>query len=215
MTRRVRGWVFDLDGTLVDTLPDLLGALNHALELHGLRASTRDEALVGLHEGLHGMVNSALATQAQPASHADRILASFSTQYDRQLSSRSRPYPGVISFLERQTIMGVRMAVCTNKPEVMARRLLSELGLSRYFSAIVGADTCPRRKPAPEPLWHAIAQLQANRQECVLVGDSEVDGLCAQAAGVPFWLFSGGYGAKEAAVHARRSFGHWDRIDGS
>ncbi|MDH4392122.1 MAG: HAD-IA family hydrolase [Aquabacterium sp.] len=191
-SRAVR--VFDLDGTLVDTLPDLTRALNVALSDLGLPEV--DSALVraSLHAGLEGSVDAALVAAGAPAALTDMLLARYRLHYDALLSEQSLPYPGVPELLEQLRLRGDRLAVCTNKQEPQALRLLGSLGLAAYFSSVVGADTCGQRKPHPAPLLHAIGALGGTCVQALMVGDSVVDLHCAQAAGVDCVLFAGGYG---------------------
>jgi phosphoglycolate phosphatase len=100
-------------------------------------------------------------------------------------------YPGVLETLRHFQALGHPMAICTNKPEAPARKLLEAFGLTQYFAAVVGGDTCATRKPAPGPLLQTVEMLGAER--CLFIGDSEVDAATAQAAQMPFVLFTGGY----------------------
>lgn len=110
-------------------------------------------------------------------------------------------FPGVVSALEQFGGMGMPMAVVTNKPEHLARRLLRDLGLTAYFQAIVGGDTLAIAKPDPAPLRHALAAIGGHSCEALMIGDSAVDAQAAAAAGLPFVLYEGGYGAGECAGH--------------
>jgi phosphoglycolate phosphatase len=191
--------VFDLDGTLVDTLPDLTDALNQALREHG-RAPVSSELVRGsLHGGIETSVEAALGRpgEADPAL-AGAVLARYQWLLDDQPVRLSRPYPGVAALLQHCRARGQRLAVCTNKREAQARRVLNELDLADFFSVVVGADTCSRRKPHAEPLLHAIAGLDCLPAQAVLVGDSPVDQACAAAARIGFLFFTGGYGGSPA-----------------
>jgi phosphoglycolate phosphatase len=182
--------VFDLDGTLVDTLPDLTAALNSTLGSHGLPALDADVALRSVHGGLESMVQAAVADPALRA----RVLAAFEQAYVARCADASRPYPGVVAALERCARQDIALGVCTNKGEALARKVLDHLGLLAFFGAVIGADTCSRRKPDAEPLLAAIERAGGERASAVLVGDSLIDVQCARAAGVPCWLYAPGYG---------------------
>lgn len=192
--------VFDLDGTLVDTLDDLTLALNEGLSDLGL--SPVDESLVrrSLHEGLEGSVAAALAVQHAPALLGDMLLRRYRLHYDAMLIRHARVYPGVHELLEQVCRRGQPPAVCTNKPQAQAQRLLRALGLAPYFAVVVGADTCGQRKPHPAPLLNAIAALGGACPQALMIGDSAVDLACAAAAEVDCLLHGGGYGADLAAT---------------
>jgi phosphoglycolate phosphatase len=192
--------VFDLDGTLVDTLPDLTDALNQALREHACAPVSAALVRRSLHGGVETSVDAALgaAGAADPAlAHA--VLMRYQGLLDEQPVRGSRPYPGVADLLHHCRARGQRLAVCTNKREAPARRVLQEVGLADFFTVVVGADTCAHRKPHAEPLLHAIAGLACLPAQAALVGDSPVDQACAAAAGIGFLLFAGGYGGPPAA----------------
>lgn len=186
--------VFDLDGTLVDTLPDLVRALNDALMDLGLPAVPPDVVRQSLHGGIEGSVDAALQFLQAPAALREMLLARYNLHYDDTPAQTSRPFAGVHEVLQRLLARGERLAVCTNKQQVVAQRVLGMLGLAPFFSVVVGADTCDQRKPHPAPLLHAIGALGASRSQSLLVGDSDVDRACADAAGVECVIFGGGYG---------------------
>lgn len=195
-TRDVR--VFDLDGTLVDTLPDLAHGLNAALADLGLPAVPARLVQRSLHGGIEGSVQAALRELRAPPALADMLCSRYELHYQAAPARLSRPYPGVPELLERLHLRGQPVAVCTNKPAALARRVLTLTGLAPLVRAVVGADTCVHRKPHPQPLLHALALLDARGQRALLVGDSVVDRDCARAAGVDCLIFGGGYGAAQA-----------------
>ncbi|MBU6272605.1 MAG: HAD-IA family hydrolase [Betaproteobacteria bacterium] len=186
--------VFDLDGTLVHTLPDLTDALNQALAGEGLGRVSEDLVRGSLHGGLEGSVDAAIDHLGLAPALRPRLVDRYAVCYEQALAVRSAPYPGVRSILDRLCGRGVRLAVCTNKLEAQAVRLLEALELLGSFELVVGADTCAERKPSPVPLLHAIAGLQAETHEALLIGDSAVDAACAFGAEVSCLLFTGGYG---------------------
>jgi len=192
--------VFDLDGTLVDTIPDLTVALNRALAELGLEEVDRDLVAQSLHEGLEGSVDAALKRQAangtrvaDPALRGE-LLRRYDNHYALNVSESSRAFAGVEDVLARLRRQGAALAVCTNKSQVLSERLLSDLGLIGYFDAVIGALPQRPRKPAPQPLWEALQRLGSAPAGAVLVGDSWVDVHCARAAGVDCFIHGAGYG---------------------
>lgn len=187
--------VFDLDGTLVDTAPDLLDSLNHSLTAGGL-AVAEASALHGfVGHGGKVMIQRAFAAQNRPLATAehDRLYALFVEHYNGNMPGRSRPYPGVLAALDRFAEAGYLLAVCTNKFEAMAVRLLTELGIARRFAFISGQDTFAFRKPDPRHLTETIARADADRDHALMVGDSRTDIDTAKAAGIPVVAVDFGY----------------------
>ena len=182
--------VFDLDGTLVHSLPDIHRAVGQLLEEQG--KPPLDLATV------QRFVGNGVPTLVRRVAEATVLGTDIHTLTVRMLqiygassADLTRPYPGVIAALEHFRNAGHPMAVCTNKPEGPARHILEVLDMAQFFQAVVGGDTLPQRKPDPTPLHHTFALLKLRGG--VFVGDSEVDAATAQAAGVPFALFSQGY----------------------
>ncbi|WP_378950712.1 phosphoglycolate phosphatase [Mesorhizobium sp. ANAO-SY3R2] len=187
--------VFDLDGTLVDTAPDLLDSLNHTLVAGGL-ARVDDKAFrrfVG--QGGRVMIERAFAAQ-QKSLHADehdRLLDIFLDHYSLNIPGRSQPYPGVVAAMDRLASAGYLLAVCTNKYEKLAVDLIGELGLSERFAAITGPETFGIRKPDPRHLTETIAMAGGDVSRAVMVGDSVTDIDTAKAAGIPVVAVDFGY----------------------
>lgn len=194
--------MFDLDGTLVDTLPDMLAALNGALAEYGQPRMAAAQVQSRLHHGLEGMVDAALEREGAQSGAGMRggVLARFESSYALTLVERSRPYPGVAPALEKLATRGTRMAVCTNKPQAMAERLLAQLDLLEFFGTVVGADTCKERKPSAVPLLHAIKLIGTTPEKTLMIGDSAIDVACANAACVRCWIYTRGYGGIDAVV---------------
>jgi len=184
--------VFDLDGTLVDTAPDLTNALNDVLTRRGhvpVELATI-RACVG--HGARVMIEEALR-RADAEGDVDRMLAEFLVYYAANIANESRPYPGAVAALEGLAAKGATLAVCTNKREHLSRKLLEELDLARYFSSIAGRDTFAVSKPDPGHLTQLIALAGGKPSRAVMVGDSDIDILTAKAASVPVILVSFGY----------------------
>ncbi|RVT83336.1 phosphoglycolate phosphatase [Rhodobacteraceae bacterium CCMM004] len=184
--------VFDLDGTLIDSAPDLQTAANAALA-HAGRAPIDLATTIGfIGDGVEMLVRRALRARHHPGDDVAGPLAAFHAAYDRCHAERTRPYPGALALLDRLAAAGVPMGLCTNKPEGPARDICAALGLTG-FGVVVGGDTLGVKKPDPAPLLHAIDALGGERRTTLYVGDSGVDRATAAAAGVPFALVAGGY----------------------
>jgi len=179
--------VFDLDGTLIDTAHDLVASLNHTIGLEGLAPVGYDDLtyLVG-HGGLV-MIKRAFALRGREISdeNLQRMLGVFVEHYSKDMPGVSVPYPGLLDAMDRLSGAGYRLAVCTNKLEGLARRLLDGLGLTARFSAITGGDTFAVRKPDAEHLLGTIRLANADPKRTVMIGDSLNDMLVARNAGVP------------------------------
>jgi phosphoglycolate phosphatase len=187
--------VFDLDGTLVDTAPDLIETLNVVFTRDGLPpldyAAARD--MIG--GGARRMIESALKLQGRGLTEGvvDRLFADFIVHYGAHIADRSQPFPGLDAALDRLASRGCQFAVCTNKLESLSRLLLEALGLSRRFAAICGPDTFGMQKPDPEILRRTIRATGGALQRAVMVGDSGTDIATARAAGVPVVAVDFGY----------------------
>ncbi|MBF0400771.1 MAG: phosphoglycolate phosphatase [Magnetococcales bacterium] len=193
----VRAILFDLDGTLVDSAPDLCGAMNYLLAMRGhpVLALEQVRDLVGqggralLARGLWG--EGAIPPQNDP--HFEEAVAVFLSYYGNHLTDHSTPYPGVLPMLQWFQQQGVPMAVVTNKPEALAQRMLEQLQLDRFFVHVVGGDTLTTCKPDAEPLLYVLNQLHIPPHQALMVGDSEIDVVAARQAGCPVVLMSHGY----------------------
>ena len=187
--------VFDLDGTLVDTAPDLLRALDFALEREGLNPPEDHEARNFIGGGARAMIERALAHSRVQFSKekVDTIFRQFLVHYEDHIADHSRPFPGLEHALERLAAEGALLAVCTNKMERYAVKLLDELRLTAHFAFIAGGDTFAFRKPDPRHLTGAIERAGGNLDRAVLVGDSETDVVTAKAAEIPVIAVSFGY----------------------
>jgi phosphoglycolate phosphatase len=190
--------VFDLDGTLVDTLPDLHGALNAALASLELPPIPPELVRHSLHDGLEGSARAAGRALGLDIARIDALIDAYRRHYEAEPVRRSAAYPGVQAVLARLLARGRRLGVCTNKAASQAREVLRALGLLDAFDIVVGADSCAHRKPDPRPLLLAIDALDGRPADALLVGDSPVDTACARAAEVDCLIHAGGYGAAAA-----------------
>jgi phosphoglycolate phosphatase len=187
--------VFDLDGTLVNTAPDLWAATNHVLTAHGRREVSLDDVYEMVGHGAKRLIERGFERTGDPVAEdkVDALFRQFIDYYSANITTRSEPYPGVLDLLDELRARGVGMAVCTNKLEALSRKLISGLAIDHYFSGIVGPDTTGIGKPDPRPLHAAISAAGSEPQNAVMVGDSATDIRTAQAAGIPVIAVSFGY----------------------
>jgi phosphoglycolate phosphatase len=187
--------VFDLDGTLVDTAADLVATLNAILTAEGMTPVSM-EAMIGMvGSGARVLIEAAFASEGRALTPEtlDRLLADFLAFYDAHIADASKPYPGTRAMLDQFAAAGWAMAVCTNKFEAPARKLLHILDLDRHFAAITGQDTFGFRKPDPRHLTETIRLAGGEPARAVMVGDSRTDVDTAIAAGIPVVVVDHGY----------------------
>ncbi|MBK8173810.1 MAG: phosphoglycolate phosphatase [Rhodospirillales bacterium] len=190
--------VFDLDGTLIDSAPDLQAALNTMLTEAGRRPLLLDEVIAIVGDGAGVLVRRALAITGGlgAESETDRLLARFLAIYEAHAADLTYAYCGVEQTLAALRAAGFRLGICTNKPERMSCAILAKLGLDSYFSAVIGGDSVPgARKPDPRHLEAALVALGGAADQAVMVGDSINDVAAARSLGVPVIVRTGGYGA--------------------
>jgi phosphoglycolate phosphatase len=194
MTSR-RTVVFDLDGTLVDTAPDLINALNFVLDREGLPPVPLHSARNMIGAGARKLIERGLEVEGREASPAElvRLTDDFIGYYAEHIADTSRPFDGLDRALDDLAALGCRFAVCTNKLEWLSKRLLDRLNLSSRFSAICGADTFGVSKPDPAILRQTIARAGGELATTVMVGDAGPDIGVARRAGVPVIGVSFGY----------------------
>ncbi len=196
--------IFDLDGTLIDTAPDLAAALNHCLGVDGHEADALEVVRPHAGHGARAMLTAAYERRGKVLSEQEMLeaLDRFLGHYETHIADASRPYPHVVAAMDALAAAGCAFAVCTNKREALARLLLDTLGLSPRFSAICGADTVRNRTPHPAHITETIARAGGAPAGAVMIGDSATDILAADAAGISSVLVDFGY-APDA--HARRT----------
>lgn len=178
---------FDLDGTLIETAPDLIRATNYSLGLIGEAPVAPAEIRPSISFGARAMLVKALEIrQARlSATEIDDLLERFLTHYTENIAVESHPFPGLEAALDHLAAAGARLVVCTNKREGMSRLLLETLGLAGRFAAIAGRDTFPVYKPHPDHLTGAIRLAGGDPRLAVMVGDSNTDVQTARAAAIP------------------------------
>jgi phosphoglycolate phosphatase len=193
--------VFDLDGTLVDTAPDLVATLNTIFAREGMPPVAYDAARNMVGGGARLMIERGLAAEScsRTTAQVDRLVADFIAHYADHIAVHSRPFPDVEEALDELAARGCRFAVCTNKLEWLSTRLLDALGLTRRFEAICGSDTFGVQKPRPEPLLRTIERIGGQSNDAVMVGDSLNDIATARAAGIPVVAVDFGY--SETPIH--------------
>lgn len=187
--------VFDLDGTLVDTAPDLIASANHVLAGEGLAPVSGGILRPWIGHGARSMIVESLAVSGRGATSAeiDRMLERFLLYYAENVARESRPYPGAAEALDECAARGATLAICTNKREALALALLRILGLDRRFAFIAGRDTFPVSKPHPDHLLNTIFLSGGDPARAVMIGDSSVDAATAKAANVPIVAVTFGY----------------------
>ena len=183
--------IFDLDGTLIDSAPDIHQTSNEVLAAEGLGPLDLPTVRSFIGRGVPHLVGQLLGAHGvtDPARVA-RLISDFGARYENAVTL-TRPFDGVAAALDALTAQGHVLGICTNKPVAPARAVLRHLGLLDRFAAIIGGDSAPQRKPDPEPLHLAIAACGGG--PALYVGDSEVDAACATAAAIPLILYTEGY----------------------
>jgi len=199
----IKAVIFDLDGTLVDSAPDLMLATNHVLSRLERRAITMDEVRSFVGHGARALIARGCAATGDAIDEKtlDFYFAEFLRFYEKNIAVHSVAFPGVIDLLKRCASGGLKMGVCTNKLEGLSVRLLQALGMEKYFGAIVGPDTLNIAKPHPAPYLETVKRLGVPAKDSIMIGDSETDILTARATGVPVIGVTFGYTQKPVATY--------------
>ena len=199
--------VFDLDGTLIDSAPDLHGIANAIMAQEGCAPIPLAQARSFIGQGVDVFVTRLRAARGIPDGDHARILAAFMARYHTAVHL-TEPYPDVVATLQKLTDAGHALGLCTNKPLAPSRAVMEHLGIDGFFRTVWGGDSLPVHKPDPAPLNAAFAALPDGPE--IYVGDSMVDAETAQRAMVPFLLFTGGYlHAPIAEVPHTAAFSHF------
>ncbi|MEQ8559460.1 MAG: HAD-IA family hydrolase [Henriciella sp.] len=192
------GWtiVFDLDGTLIDTAPDLHASLNHSLESAGLTPVPFVAIRGMIGEGAKAMIRKGIAWNGDDEANHDiePLWEAFLAHYRENICRLSRPFPDAVASIDRLLETGAVCAVCTNKTQKLAEAVLDTLNLSGRFSAIVGADAVPEKKPNGDHIIRTIKAAGGMERRAIMVGDSQTDERAARDAGLPFVFVTFGYG---------------------
>jgi phosphoglycolate phosphatase len=207
-----RAILFDLDGTLVETRRDIAAGVNVMLAERGLGPLSVDDVSRHVGRGARVLVTRCLAACGVDSPSEETIDAAytgFHDAYSARLLDTTLPYPGIVEMCARLDRAGVAMAIVSNKPEDLSRRILEGLGLARFFPVVLGGDSLPVRKPDPAPLLHALKLLgidanagARNPDGALMVGDSVVDVQAARAAGLPVAAVTWGFGSREELLAA-------------
>lgn len=187
--------VFDLDGTLIDTAPDLVDTLNVVFAREGWPPVPYETARNLIGGGARGMIARGIAAEgiAVAPQKVEKLFADFIAHYTEHLADRSRPFPGVTDALDVLTSIGYQFAVCTNKLERLSVLLLKQLKLADRFAAICGQDTFGMQKPDPEVLRRTVAAAGGSLTDAIMIGDSLTDIRTARAVGIPVIAVDFGY----------------------
>lgn len=207
--------VFDLDGTLADTAPDLVGTLNVLMRREGLERVPVAAARAMVGAGARALIERGFAHNDTPLApeRVEPLVADFLAHYEDHIADETRLFPGAEDALARLSAAGFRFAVCTNKPERLARLLLARLGVAERFAAICGRETFPMHKPDGRTLLLAIHAARGRPKRAVMVGDSKIDIDTARNAGVPVAAVDFGYtDTPVAELGPDRIISHYDEL---
>ena len=196
--------VFDLDGTLIDTAPDLVDTLNVVFAREGLPPMPYEAARRLIGGGAKMMIARGIAAEGITVTPAklDQLLADFLAHYSEHIADRSFPFPGLVEALDMLAADGCRFAVCTNKFEKLSVTLLKRLALADRFAAICGPDTFGMPKPDPEMLRRTVAAAGGSLQQSIMIGDSDTDIRTARAADIPVIAVDFGYSERPVSEFA-------------
>lgn len=192
--------VFDLDGTIADTAPDLIGAANAALAAGGFGLAPAEAIRKGVGYGAKAMLQSAVAALGREADEEQlrRLTQSLVAHYEENIAAKTTLFPGFSEAAGDLRLAGAKLALCTNKRERLTLTLLSALGIRPLFDAVAGGDTFPFHKPDPRHISELVLLAGGELSAAVMVGDSEADAGAARAAGIPFIAVEFGYAAAPA-----------------
>ena len=192
--------LFDLDGTLIDTAPDLMNAHNHVMQKFGYETKSTDEIRNLVGKGAASMIGRSLWNQARnelkkidDEKIKSKMVNEFIDYYGKNIAVESKLLPGVLEFLKWCKKNDISMAVCTNKTEHLAVDLLKKINVHDYFEYVAGYNTFDYCKPDPRHLTNVIEIIQGELEKSIMIGDSETDSESAKAAGLPFILVEDGY----------------------
>lgn len=196
MTTAIKALIFDLDGTLVDSLQDIANACNHALEMVGAQPRSVEDIRSMIGGGVQQLFARALGTE--DSSRIDAARKHFAPAYAKGLLRHTRLYPGLETVLDQLKAAGFTLCIATNKPQRFTAPIFEGLGLERWFSSWASADECPAKKPDPAVLQLALqrAELDPDTGNCVYIGDMSVDLVSAQNAGCPSIWLEWGFGSR-------------------
>jgi len=210
--------VCDLDGTLIDSVPDLADSLSALLAGLGRRPLSEAEVQPMIGDGVPALVARALDATGEmpPPDTLAALIAHYVAIYETRMTARTRPYPGALHALAGLRRNGWRLAVCSNKPEHASREILAALGFGELIEAVAGGDSFPVKKPDPGQILRLLQAMGAAPSSAVMLGDSNNDIAAARAAGLPVVAVAHGYGAVPAQeLGADRVIAHFDELAGA
>ena len=191
--------LFDLDGTIVDTAPDLISAHNHVMRKFGFQEKGLSEIKKLAGKGALIMMQRSFKNQITDEIMKKKMVAEFLSFYSKNIDKKSKVIDGLVKFLEWAKKNNISMAVCTNKQENLATDLLKKLSIYKYFEFVAGSDTFEFNKPDPRHLTNVVEIIKGDLKKTIMVGDSEVDEMSAANAKIPFILIENGYTEKKVS----------------
>jgi phosphoglycolate phosphatase len=193
--KRFDALIFDLDGTVIDTAPDLRVALNVGLEAAGFAPVALADVRAMIGDGVRKLLERGMAAAGHDVTEADldRWTPLVIDYYSSHIADSSRPFPGVVQTLEEVRRHGIKTAICTNKPVALANKLIEVLGMTALFDAVLGGDSLPVKKPDPGHVLGTLQRLGTLPARAAMIGDSGNDALAARNAGIPVILVGYGY----------------------
>jgi phosphoglycolate phosphatase len=199
----VEALIFDLDGTLVDTAPDLTAATNHALSLIGRRPISQSEAQNFVGHGSRALIKLGCEATGGIVDEVTlkRLNLALLEYYSDNIARHSVVFPGLLDILHKAREAGLRLGVCTNKVENLSHKLLAALKIDDLFGAVVGGNTLPIMKPDPAPYLEVASRLGVNAANSIMIGDSETDIRTAQNTGVPVIAVTFGYTPQHVSTY--------------
>ena len=201
MPMRMKAVIWDLDGTLLNTLDDLAASTNAALAANGLPVRTTDEVRQFVGNGVRNLIERAVPELGEAHPQFQAVLDAFVAHYGAHSKDQTKPYDGVMAVLDTLVAQGVMLAIVSNKIDFAVKALSKEYFGDRMLSA-VGDDPSRRKKPAPDSVWEAMRQMNVSADEAVYVGDSDVDVITACNAGIPCIAVTWGFRSEECLVQA-------------
>ena len=190
--------LFDLDGTLVDTAPDLMAAHNHVMKKYGKSQKKLSDIKTLASRGAWIMMQRSFKEEIKDEETKKKMVNEFIDFYSKNINKESKPIEGVFEFLNWAKTKNISMGVCTNKKEHLAIDLLKKINMYKYFEYVAGADTFEFNKPDPRHLTNVVEIIGGNLKKTIMIGDSEVDAMSADNAKLPFVLVENGYTEKTA-----------------
>lgn len=200
-SRPTQGVFFDLDGTLIDTAPDMGGALNRMLAAHGKQPIVAADYRHLVSDGSRALTCLGFGAPRDDAEQAERV-AEFLYHYSECLADHSALFPGIEELMNELDRRGIALGIVTNKPSAFTEPLLQKMGLRDRFASVVSSDTLAKRKPDPDPIWHAAAESRVDCSACLYVGDAERDMVAGRAAGMSTIAVRWGYFPADTALES-------------